>query len=210
MNISVQLVDTENLAWVRHTIETDHYLHRWPDPRSLPFAYVLFIKQLWGDHPIHADGRPYGVVVMKKPQHHKQAGLFGYPGLPTAWQVLDLARVWVHPALQFTLDNGHAACVFSQMVSLVLRRVQADWLTIHPPRFPDQPYHIETIISYCELAHHDGTAYRASGFTRHGLSTDSSKEVYIRHLRRPRRSWSMPAAQIAQMPLFNGMPIRYE
>lgn len=206
---SVSLVNLTNLNWVKQSIEENHYLHRWPDPRSLPFAYVLWIDNGRWQTCRADDGRPYGVVVMKKPQHHQHKGLFGYEGLPTSWQVLDLARVWVHPDLQHPLDNGHAACVFSQMVSLVLRRVQSDWLTIHPPRFPNQPYHIETIISYCELTHHDGTAYRASGFTRHGFSNDRTKEVYVRRLRRPRRSWSMPPDQRAQMPIFPDHPIKY-
>jgi hypothetical protein len=182
--------------FVRGTIEHDHYLHRYPDPRSLPFAYCLSRDST----RIAADGRPLGIVVMKKLQHHKQRGLFGYDGLPTAWQVLDLARVWIHPDLQSVRWQGtdrrgaereHTLNVFSRMVSAVLRRVQVDWLEHHPPVFPELPYHIELIISYCELEHHDGTGYRAANFERWPeLTRDRTKEIYFRRLRAPRFTWS--------------------
>lgn len=189
------------LQQVRQHCEHCHYLHRWPDARSLPFGYYLQC----GDEPFAPDGRLWGLVVLKKPQHHQQRRLFGYGDLPTAWQVLDLARVWVHPALQRRRDDGQALCIFSQMVGKVLRRVQQDWLEHHPPRYPDLPYHIEVIISYCDLNHHDGTAYRASGFQWNGYSADRSKEVYYRRLKPPRKSWR-PVAPV-QMPLFADMPL---
>lgn len=193
----------DNSARLRECVICEHYLHTWPHPKSLPFGYRLVVD----GQPVAPDGRLWGCVVMKKPQALQMRGLYGYAGLPTAWQVLDLARVWVHPALQ-RKEGAHSLCVFSQMVGRVLRRVQADWLVHHPPRWPDQPYHILTIISYCELEHHDGTAYRASGFRWHGYSADRTKEVYVRHLRQPKKSWR-PAAP-AQMPLFKGVPWRHK
>jgi hypothetical protein len=189
--------------FVRTTVERDHYLHRWPDPRSLPFAYRL---ELDGERAA-SDGRPFGVVVMKKLQHHKQRGLFGYEGLPTAWQVLDLARVWIHPELQAVkwrglnrcgVEREHTLNVFSRMASAVMRRVQMDWLEHHPPVYPELPYHITLVVSYCELEHHDGTGYRAANFERWPeLTRDGTKEIYFRRLREPRVSW-----QAAQPRLF--------
>jgi hypothetical protein len=190
--------------FVRETVERDHYLHRYPDPRSLPFAYRLGV-----DGAMSAgDGRPYGVVVMKKLQHHKQHGLFGYPGLPTAWQVLDLARVWVHPELQAPYWLGtnrkgeprrNTLNVFSRMVSAVLRRLQLDWLEHHPPVFPELPYHVTLVVSYCELEHHDGTGYRAANFDLWPeLTRDGEKEIYYRRLRAPRLRW-----RAAQAGLFD-------
>ncbi len=200
MTLAAHRATGDLLAEVRQHCEAYHYLHRWPDPRSLPFAYVLDMD----DQRYAADGRLLALIVMKKPQHHQHHQLFGYAGLPTAWQVLDLARVWVHPGLQRKADNGHALCIFSQFVSRVLRRLQWDWLEHHPPRFPTLPYHIELIISYCDLDHHDGTAYRASGFTWHGYSANRTKEVYMRRLKPPRKRWQPTAP--AQMPLFADMP----
>lgn len=199
--LTVHRATNDSLADVRFHCENFHYLRRWPDPRSLPFGYVLSV-----DGQTHApDGRLWGMVVLKKPQHHQMRGLFGYAGLPTERQALDLARVWVNPALQGKGENGHALSIFSQMLSRVLRRVQADWLDHHPPRFPDQPYHIEVVISYCDLDHHDGTAYRASGFRWHGFSTDRTKEVYVRWLKPPLKRWQ--PSRPAQLPLFAGFPL---
>jgi hypothetical protein len=181
---------------LRQHCEDYHYLHRWPDDRSLPFGYRL-ISDGVGTAP---DGRLHGLVVMKKPQHHRQVGLFGYEGLPTSWQVLDLARVWINPCWQVPGLN-----IFSRMVGMVMRQVQSDWLEHHPPVFPDLPYHIRLIISYCELSHHDGTAYRACSFARHGLTSDGSKELYIRHLRQPLKAWH-PTRE-TQFPLLEGLPL---
>lgn len=210
MNIDITRNDSAEL---REHVERHHYLHRYPDPRSLPFGYTLTVN---GER-YAGDGRLFGLMVMKKPQHHKQRKLFGYPGLPTAWQVLDLARVWVHPDLQRHREDGHALAVFSQMVSRLwqpdgppherIRRVQRDWLDHHPPRFPARPYHIRLLISYCELAHHDGTGYRASGFVRWGKTSDGTKEVYVRQLPVPRYEWR-PSAPV-QWPLLENIPILY-
>lgn len=224
LSFGIQRADKSTLPDVRRVCETKHYLQRYPDPRSLPFAYVLTVngqlriagKELWG------------LVVFKKPQHHIQRGLFGYDDLPTAWQVLDMARVWINPKLQGNgfkpggFDNwtvsmredgsiyGKKLNVFSRMVSLTLKRVQWDWLEHHPPRFPDRPYHIELVISYCELAHHDGSAYRACSFTSAGKTSDGTKEVYVKHLRAPLKSWENHSFHpVHQLPMFRDVPIKY-
>jgi hypothetical protein len=191
-------VERDDSKLLREICVTQHYLHRYPDARALPFGYRLIVNEREQAN----DGRLWGVIVMKKPQHHKQRGLFGFDGLPTAWQVLDLARVWIHPTLQ-----TKGACVFSQFVSLVLRRVQADWLEHHPPRFPHLPYHIELVVSYCQLEHHDGTAYKACSFQSAGLTADKTKEVYYRRLRRPSKAWRPLVS--CQFPLFADMPIKH-
>lgn len=191
---------------VRQTIEQHHYLHRFPDARSLPFGYRLVVN----GSQFAADGRPHGIVIMKKLQHLKQRNLFGYEGLPTAWQVLDLARVWVHPEWQRRDDSGHALCMFSRMVSRVMKRVQRDWLEHHPPRFPELPYHIELIISYCELQHHEGTGYRASNFKAAGKTSDGTKELYLYRLPAPRWKWKLAdVPSPVQLPLLVDVPIKY-
>lgn len=203
--IDIQTLDVlrDNSQELRHHAVKFHYLHRWPVATSLPFGYALMINS----ERYAPDGRLWGFVVMKKPQHLRQKDLFGVPGQPTAWQVLDLARVWIHPSLQgesatefFTNRAGQRAPrnlnVFSQMVSKVIKRVQWDWLEVHPPRFPELPYHILVIISYCQLDHHDGIGYRASGFQSIGLSADKAKEVYVRRLKMPQKSWKPTGRQL--------------
>ena len=203
MNVDVVRDDS---SLVRETIETRHYLHRYPDARSLPFGYRLIVN----GSDFAADGLPHGIVIMKKPQHLKQRFLFGYPGLPTQWQVLDLARVWVHPQWQRRDESGHALCMFSRMVSRVMKRVQRDWLVHHPPRYPHLPYHIELIISYCDLLHHEGTGYRASNFKSFGVTSDRTKEVYFYQMQAPRWKWCLDDADVpAQMPMFEDVPIKW-
>lgn len=195
---------------VQRVIKTDHYLKRYPDPRSLPFSYRMILPLNGAFVDCAMDGRPWGIVTFKKPQHLKQRGLFGYANQPTHWQVLDLARVWIHPVIQQLRweDNNRLGVpvrmtqnVFSQMVSLAIRRVQFDWLKHHPPVYPHLPYHIRIIISYCDLSHHDGTAYRASGFRWIGYTSDRTKEVYARELKQPKKSWQ--PERPAQPPLFD-------
>lgn len=193
--MDIQIIRDDSKTLIDH-VEQYHYLHKYPDPRSLPFGYRIEIN---GSRYASSDGRLYGFLVIKKLQHHKQAGLFGYDDLPTAWQVLDLARVWVHPELQRKIFNGHALGVFSQAVSKLwqpvgkpdqrMSRLQADWLEHHPPVYPKLPYHIRVLISYCQLDHHDGTGYKASGFKSIGRTNDGEKEIYVRHFRQPKYVW---------------------
>lgn len=193
MNIQIKRDDSQIL---RQHVEEYHYLHKWPDPRSLPFAYRITVD----GRSEARDGRLYGLLVLKKLQHHKQRGLFGYGNLPTAWQVLDLARVWIHPELQHKQANGHALAVFSRAVSQLwqpvgkpdqrMTRLQADWLAHHPPVYPELPYHIRVLVSYCQLDHHDGTGYKAAGLKSIGYTNDGEKEIYVRHFRQPKHVWS--------------------
>lgn len=195
--------------FIRPVIEADHYLHRWPDPRSLPFGYALLLDGAC----LAEDGRPFGALVFKKLQHLKQEGLFGYPGLPTDWQVLDLARVWVHPSLQAgrwwgTNRKGELALMkdnwFSRMVAMAMRVVQRDWILHHPPPYPELPYHIELIVSYCDRAHHHGTGYRAAGFKYFGQTADETKDIYTRQLRRPRWAYESPQPKLLEVALAGG------
>lgn len=207
MNVTIKRDDSNILqAHVRQY----HYLHKWPDPRSLPFAYRIEVN----GRSLASDGRLFGLLVLKKLQHHKQRDLFGYDGLPTAWQVLDLARVWIHPELQRHQENGHALAIFSRAVSQLwqpvgkpdqrMTRLQADWLAHHPPVYPDLPYHIRILVSYCQLDHHDGTGYRAAGLRSVGYTNDGEKEIYVKRFRQPKYIWRgtyQPSLPIAAMAL---------
>lgn len=137
---------------------------------------------------------------MATPHFVKQHTLFGYPGLPTKWQVLMVARMWLDPQVQTPQASGHASNVASCALAKMLRRVQRDWLEHHPPPYPDQPYHIRLIMAYADRgAGHEGTIYKAANFQfwgitqnsrrRHGTRgghSGSSKSLYIYRLPRPR------------------------
>lgn len=139
----------------------------------------------------------------------KQKNLFGYPNLPTKWQVLTISRVWIYPHFQnrtVTGKQGHthtlpvATCALGKM----LKRVQRDWIEHHPPRFPDQPYHIRLILAYADTGvGHKGTIYKAANFRpwgetsnnrpRHGTRGEQNgtkKLLYIYRLPAPGWTWT--------------------
>jgi hypothetical protein len=182
------------IKWANALVTKRHYLHRPVHPLACPFAYRVTL-----------DGQTCGVIVMATPHFVKKRGLFGYPGLPTKWQTLLVSRVWLDPAVQnrtITDRRGHThtLTVASCALAAVLRRVQRDWLAHHPPRFPDQPYHIRLILAYADIEEgHEGTIYQASNFERweitknrrrqhrpRGAGIDSAKILYIYRLPRPR------------------------
>jgi hypothetical protein len=94
------------------------------------------------------------------------------------WTILNLARVWLHPSVQrggafyspellpgYTDRRGvWRSTLASTVIELALARVGYDYLRTHPPCFPDEPYQIKVVLSYCDTTKHKGTIYRAAGF----------------------------------------------
>jgi hypothetical protein len=191
-----------SLSWSQHLVTTHHYLQRPIHPRANPFAYE-----------INLDGRTIGTIIMATIHFTKQRELFGYPGLPTKWQVLQVARLWLRPDVQQPQPNGHASNIASCALAQMLRRVQHDWLEHHPPPFPDQPYHIRLILAYADpSAGHRGTIYSAANFDYIGMTRKSrprhqasgrgphdgkQKHLYVYNLPEPR--WT-PTMQL-HLPL---------
>lgn len=185
-------VDRCNIAWAQELVTTYHYLHRPVHPRACPFAYRVSV-----------DGGAAGVIIMATPHFTRQRNLFGYDGLPTKWQTLVVARVWLDPVVQQPQSNGHASNVASCALAKMLRRVQADWLDHHPPRFPTEPHHIRLVLAYADTGvGHEGTIYRAANFEswgqtrnakgRHstrGDTTGTVKRLYVYRLSEPRWAW---------------------
>lgn len=156
-----------DLHWAQDLVTLRHYLHRPIHLLSLPFAYS-----------INLDGEPVGCIIMATPHFTKKKDLFGYDGLPTKWQVLQIARLWLDPSVQVRASNGHASCIASCAIAKVLKRVQTDWLEHHPPRFPDQPYQIRFILAYADTGvGHQGTIYKAANFKFWG-ETNKGKPRY--------------------------------
>ena len=131
-------------------------MHRPIHSRAVPFGWrVMFDGEL-----CMADDKPCGFIMFASIHFTKLTGEFGYPGLPTKWQVLSLARLWLHD----DLPRNSATCVMGKAIRLVQRR----WLEVHPPRFPNEPYHVRKIISYADTRYHEGTIYRAANFRESG------------------------------------------
>lgn len=156
-----------DMPWVREMVVEHHYLHQWPHPLSRPSAYILKLGRL-----------DVGVVVVGIPHAARCRGWWGYDGLPTQWQVVDISRIWVSSIIQkggeycdpatlpgFTDRKGvfRPTTISDYLIPTVLERVQRDRVSSWPPVFMEQPYHIRLVVSYHDPQLHKGTIYQASG-----------------------------------------------
>ncbi len=164
--LTIELGSKSDLAWAQQTVTASHYLHQPVDPRARPMVYVM-----------RHQGTRMGLVMLGIPHATKCSGWWGYPGLPTQWQAVDLCRIYIHPYYQpgeygiYTREPGvvpgfvdrrgvFRATVATWAIHEVLRMVQRDRVRLWPPVFPSQPYHIELAISYSDPKFHKGTIYR--------------------------------------------------
>src|SRR5262245_13876201 len=89
MELTIRLGNKKDLTWAQATVTQHHYLHQMVDNRARPMVYI-----------IEYQNQPMGVVMAGIPHATRCGGWWGYPGLPTQWQVLDLNRIWLDPKLQ--------------------------------------------------------------------------------------------------------------
>lgn len=168
--LRVELGDRGDLAWAQRVVTMSHYLHMPVDNRARPMVYVL-------RHDNDDMQRPLGLVMLGIPHATRCGGWWGYPGLPTQWQVVDLCRIWLDSDIQsgghfcdpytvpgFTDRRGvWRPAVASWAIVEVLGKVQADRVRLWPPVYLNEPYHIRLAISYHDPQFHRGTIYRQSG-----------------------------------------------
>jgi hypothetical protein len=144
-------LQTANLKEATEVIVRNHYLHRGRTMGQLPYWILL-------------DGDRVGVL------------LFALPRLSVPYQghgpmnLLELARMWVDPAVQGrTVEdsdgNSHSFSIATCAVGKALRRVRQDWHGKYP-HLPD----IEAVVSWADTVHHEGTIYRAANFRYVGTS----------------------------------------
>jgi len=178
---------TETASWLNDMATKHHYLHRPVHYRALPFGWAVEFE----GKKFQPDGKPSGFIIFGLIHFTRLHGEFGYESLPTKWQVLTLARLWLHD----TLPKNSETCV----IGAALRLVQRRWLEVHPPRFMDQPYHIVKIISYADTRYHSGLIYRAANFREYGRTFSKKRHkntpghdinaeliCYIYDMRQPR------------------------
>jgi len=163
--LSVRLGSKDDLEWAQATVEEHHYLKQRADGRARPMVYVAEIA-----------GRRVGLAMVGSPHATRCGGWWGYENLPTQWQVVDLNRIWLDPSIQPGGDMCRAGIVPgfidrkgvfrpttpTWLIEQVLARVQIDRVSLWPPVWPDQPYHIKLVISYHDPQFHKGTIYRES------------------------------------------------
>jgi hypothetical protein len=177
--IELTVADTRGLAWAQNAVTAYHYLHAPVDSRCSPLAYLIWARNV-------AD--PVGCLIVGRPESTRcYDGKLTYGSLKDVragratfdrWEVLNLARVWLHPAVQaggqfcrpgrvpgFRDRRGvWRNAVASAAIKLLAERVSYDYLRARPPVYPDEPYQIRVLLSYCDTRLHRGTIYRAAGW----------------------------------------------
>lgn len=163
MQLSIKLGSRNDTSWAQSVVREYHYLHKSVHPQQRPITYL-----------IQYQGNNYGLIMAGIPHATKCAGWWGYPGLPTQWQVVDLCRIWLDPALQtggylcspdivpgfMDRTNQFKPTTPTWAISQILKRIQTDWIAMWPPVYPSQPYHVELVVSYHDPQYHKGTIYR--------------------------------------------------
>lgn len=171
-----------------------HYMHRPVHPRACPFGW----RVRFAGEDTRPDGVPCGFIIFCSIHFVRLTGVFGYEGLPTKWQVLSLARLWLHDDLPHNSETV--------VIAKALKMVQRRWLEVHPPRFVNQPYHVRLIISYADSRYHQGTIYRAANFEEHGRTVSQKRHHnsrgpgmgdaelirFLYRLPEPRWKWELP------------------
>lgn len=166
--------------WAQRQVTAHHYLHKPVDVRSRPFIYTVTIA---------SRSLPVGCLIFGRPEATRcYQGALTYGSIEDVqggracydrWSVLNLARVWLDPAVQpggnlhgpdhlpgYTDRRGvWRSTLASTIIRQALAVVGFDYLRAHPPVDCTYPYQISAVLSYCDLNHHKGTIYRAAGFT---------------------------------------------
>lgn len=180
--IKLHLADSTGLAWAQRMVTTRHYLQRPVDSRCSPVAYLIELS-----HPAILP-QIVGCLIFGRPEATRcYDGKLTYGSLKDVrdgraaydrWEVLNLARVWLSPHVQesgtwcrpsllpgFVDRRGRwRSTLASAVIELALASVGYDYLMQRPPCFPDEPYVIKAVLSYCDMHQHKGTIYRAAGF----------------------------------------------
>lgn len=136
MQLTVELGGVEETRWAQKINLTRHYIKRKVHPQKRPITYTVCHR-----------GERVGMIMVGIPHATRNAGWWGYPGLPTQWQVVDICRVWLEPAVQV----GGALChpdivpgfidrkgiwrpaAATWAVRQVMSRIQEDWISMWPP-----------------------------------------------------------------------------
>lgn len=188
--------------WLNLAAAEYHYMHRPVHDRAHPFGFAVTFD---GNQRM-SEGKPAGFIMFASIHFTRMRGEFGYPGLPTKWQILSLARLWLHDDLPQNCATVVIGKCLRQSGNDRMALVQRRWLEVHPPRFPNEPYHILKIISYSDRTHgHVGTIYKAANFRDAGETISRSRhentrgpgmddhilDIWIYDLKMPRWKWQV-------------------
>lgn len=174
---TLEVAQGGSLLWASGMIAAHHYLHKQPDQRSCPFAYVVRVGD-WCAGCVFF-GRPqaatcYQGVLTYGSTSDVVAGRAAFD----RWEVLSLSRLYLVPAVQsggmlckpgivpgyLDRKGRFRSCLASAVLRSALAQIGYDYLIAHPPCFLGEPYEIRAVLSYCDTRLHRGTVYRAAGF----------------------------------------------
>jgi hypothetical protein len=153
--------------WLNEQSEKYHYMHRSVHQKACPFGWAVEF-----DGSLYRGDDPCGFIVYASVHFTKLKDEFGYEGLPTKWQVLCLSRLWLHDDLPRNSETV--------VIAKSLKQVQRRWLEVHPPKFPDEPYHIVKIITYADRRYFAGTIYKAANFRFSGSTVSAQRNKTTR------------------------------
>jgi hypothetical protein len=91
--LTIALGDAADLRWAQATVTAAHYLRAPVDPRARPMCYI--IRDTSQTAPAAPQGVRMGLVMLGIPHATRCGGWWGYEGLPTQWQTVDLCRIWL-------------------------------------------------------------------------------------------------------------------
>lgn len=169
--LSVRLGNDTDLAWAQRTVKEYHYLRQQVNNQARPMAYI-----------VDFNGDRTGLIMVGIPHATRNKNWYGYPGQITQWQVVDLCRIWIDPRFQINSETcgvlagptvtpgfydrrgNWRSTLASWAIGEVLNRVQYDRVSLYPPVYLDQPYHILLAISYHDPSFHKGTIYKETGW----------------------------------------------
>jgi hypothetical protein len=175
----LRLVDAAGLKLAQAAVTSHHYLRKPVDVRSMPEAYEVRLS-----HGPVLSG-PLGYLIVGRPEATRCKGWYGSIedvaagwAPVTRWQVLNLARVWLDPAVQpggmlyrrelipgfIDRRGAFRSTLASEVVRALADQVVRDYLVRRPPCFLEEPYQLRWLLSYCDTSLHRGTIYKAAGF----------------------------------------------
>lgn len=188
--VCIQELDVAGLREAQAAVAAFHYLRKPVDVRSMPEAYEVRLPQRpgprasrWPAGPTR--NGPLGYLIVGRPEATRTKGWYGSIddvaagwAPVTRWQVLNLARVWLHPSVQpggafhgpvhlpgfIDRRGAFRSTLASEVVLTLAARVVRDYLVRRPPCFLEEPYELRWLLSYCDTRLHRGTVYRAAGF----------------------------------------------
>jgi hypothetical protein len=172
VTVALRLLDRQGVAGAQALVAAEHYLRKPVDVRCSVEGYSVSLA-----------GRDVGAFLLGRPQatrcypwYGSVEDLAGGRAEITRWQVLNLARVYLAPAVQPGGALHEAAPGFrdrrgvwrsvlgSTAIAALADLVVVDYLVARPPCFLDEPYELRWLLSYCDTRLHRGALYRAAGF----------------------------------------------